>query len=155
MRGTCQARDLGDVQCYLWSISRGSTGKLCSFQPDPLALLPPCSFCWVPGIPGLGCGSRSISVSSRVVLLCAVWMYHSKGAAHCVALSPKSQAGTEQFSQGIQLTHCCLIAGSSHHLSRAVHQQWLWVLVGPWLRPSLPKLTLPPGCSFLGAGGLV
>lgn len=34
-------------------------------------------------------------------------------------------------------------------------KQWLWVLVGSWLRPSHPKLTLPPGCRLCGAGGLV
>lgn len=37
--------------------------------------------------------------------------------------------------------------------------KWLWVLVGSWLRPSLPKLTLPPECCrdggrWAGLGGV-
>lgn len=65
------------------------------FQPDPLALLPPCSFCWVPGVPGL---------AVALGLLCAVWsghvMHHSKGAAP-LALSAEAQVGTEQcFPKG-------------------------------------------------------
>lgn len=59
---------------------------------------------------------HSIPVSSRAVFLCAMWsghmLHHSKGAALSVALSAKSQAGTEQ----------CFPKGSSS--SRAASHSW-------------------------------
>lgn len=91
-------------------------------------------------------------MSSRAVLLCAVWMLHSKGAAWCGALSAESQAGTEQFSQGIQLIQSCLLAGSSHPLSRAVP---VW-LQGGWEQPgaeSRSKGEAGPGCPSAVAVG--
>lgn len=74
-------------------------------------------------------------------------MHHSEGAAPCVALSPKSQAGTEQFPQGIQLIQSCLIAGSNH-LSRAVPVQ----LQGGWVRAGA-RGEARPGCPSAVAVG--